>query len=365
MGKIIVIGDIHGRLDLLQESLKLKGIIDKNNRWIGENIQVVQMGDLIDRGPDSLKVIKFVHNLKKQARKKNSQFHVLLGNHEIMALFAGLGCDEAKMHWYYNGGDSVYSEWLKTTGREDYDNSWPCLPEFYEDFSPTGFYGKMLLNYRGLVEIDNILFSHGGVVKEIPFNNLDEKIKGIFLKKDLSQYGKGIFSKRGIFWLRDYDEQEVEKINKLRGLRYQVVGHTPKNGISVELGGKLVFVDVGINQNDLPCAITLEGETIEIHTPYIHKTIKSTEDRFIPLVRRDRIKKYPYKNPKYKIGDLIKLFSVSGHKYDVYFKITGIIKDYNMKWYEGEFLYQKENGKKVELGRWPIGHIDKHGRIVN
>ncbi|SET09460.1 metallophosphoesterase [Anaerobranca gottschalkii] len=365
MGKIVVIGDIHGRLDLLQKSLKLKGIIDDNNRWMAENIQVVQMGDLIDRGPDSLKVIKFVHNLKKQAKNKNSQFHVILGNHEIMALFAGLGCDEAKMHWYYNGGDSVYLEWLKTTGREDYDSSWPCLPEFYEDFSPKGFYGKMLLSYRPLLEIDNILFSHGGVIKEIDFDNLNEIVKQIFLNREISQYDQGIFNKKGLFWLRDYDEEGIEKINKLRGLRFQVVGHTPKNGISVELGGKLVFVDVGINQNDLPCAITLEDEFIEIHTPYHHKIVKSTEDIFIPLVRKDRIKKYPYNNPKYKAGDLIKLFSVLGHKYEVYFKITGIIKDYNMKWYEGEFLYQNEKETRVKQGRWLIGHIDKHGRIVN
>lgn len=53
MEKVFVIGDIHGSFDLLEKLLTY---------WNPEEEQLVFLGDYIDRGPDSLKVLKKLLN---------------------------------------------------------------------------------------------------------------------------------------------------------------------------------------------------------------------------------------------------------------------------------------------------------------
>ncbi|ARF09877.1 hypothetical protein Indivirus_4_49, partial [Indivirus ILV1] len=46
--RIIAIGDLHGDYNLTLEVLKLANVIDHNNKWIGGNTYVVQIGDQLD-----------------------------------------------------------------------------------------------------------------------------------------------------------------------------------------------------------------------------------------------------------------------------------------------------------------------------
>ena len=52
--KIIAIGDIHGDYNAFLLVLIKAKIIDKNNKWIGGNTHVVQIGDILDRKPRNL-----------------------------------------------------------------------------------------------------------------------------------------------------------------------------------------------------------------------------------------------------------------------------------------------------------------------
>lgn len=47
--KTLIIGDIHGCLSTLKELIAKAGPVD----------QIISVGDLIDRGPDSLGVVKY------------------------------------------------------------------------------------------------------------------------------------------------------------------------------------------------------------------------------------------------------------------------------------------------------------------
>ena len=71
---IYAIGDIHGHLDKLEE------VIDHILADGGHDAEVVFLGDLVDRGPDSKGVIDFVLNGQKQGRN----WAVLTGNHDRM-----------------------------------------------------------------------------------------------------------------------------------------------------------------------------------------------------------------------------------------------------------------------------------------
>lgn len=92
------VGDIHGRLDLLNEILdKIEG--DIASREQSQNI-VVFLGDLIDRGPDSAGVVERLRTWAPQSAK--SVF--LCGNHEEALLRVLAGERKVLADWLKYGG---------------------------------------------------------------------------------------------------------------------------------------------------------------------------------------------------------------------------------------------------------------------
>lgn len=80
--RIYAIGDVHGCKDLLEKLLKK---IDKDNQKRGEaDIEIIFLGDLIDRGPDSAGVLDLCLALKKAGKP----VRFLMGNHEEVYLKA-------------------------------------------------------------------------------------------------------------------------------------------------------------------------------------------------------------------------------------------------------------------------------------
>ena len=104
MKTTLVIGDIHGCLSTLQALIAKAGPVE----------QIVSVGDLIDRGPDSLGVVKYCID---------NNIQVCLGNHEFMALEAiskYLGpdypykrMDLLDSDWFANGGSGVFDSCSK------------------------------------------------------------------------------------------------------------------------------------------------------------------------------------------------------------------------------------------------------------
>src|SRR3569833_2931249 len=74
------IGDIHGRLDLLDELLaKIEADIDRRK---SRKVLLVFVGDLIDRGPSSAQVIERLRTYRHPGVKPV----FILGNHEEVLL---------------------------------------------------------------------------------------------------------------------------------------------------------------------------------------------------------------------------------------------------------------------------------------
>ncbi len=95
-------GDVHGRLDLL---LALVEAIETDNE-ARDNAQscVIMLGDLIDRGPDSAKVVAAA-----RIWGEHRKVRILMGNHEEMLLRA-LESDEIMRHFLrYGGRETVLS----------------------------------------------------------------------------------------------------------------------------------------------------------------------------------------------------------------------------------------------------------------
>ena len=70
--------------------LKNSSIVDESLDWIGGNTHLVQIGDVSDRGPDTLDIVRHLTKLEKQAKRAKGRVHVLIGNHEMMNITGDL-----------------------------------------------------------------------------------------------------------------------------------------------------------------------------------------------------------------------------------------------------------------------------------
>lgn len=102
MGSTYVVSDVHGHLDDLRDVLLRAGLLDSEDRWAGGDADLWVLGDLIDRGPDGIGVIRLVRSLQEQAP---DSVRVLMGNHEALMLGCHLFPDTRFAElWVVNGG---------------------------------------------------------------------------------------------------------------------------------------------------------------------------------------------------------------------------------------------------------------------
>jgi serine/threonine protein phosphatase 1 len=86
-GRDFVVGDIHGCFSILQEKLldiKFDNTVDR----------LFSVGDLVDRGPESIEVLEWL---------KQPWFHSVKGNHEEMTIQVSYGGYDLT-NYIYNGG---------------------------------------------------------------------------------------------------------------------------------------------------------------------------------------------------------------------------------------------------------------------
>lgn len=92
------VGDIHGRLDLLESALEL---IESDDRSRGKaRTSIVFLGDLIDRGPDSAGVVERLRSY----RPSFAETSFLMGNHEEVLLRVIAGDEALLREWLLFGG---------------------------------------------------------------------------------------------------------------------------------------------------------------------------------------------------------------------------------------------------------------------
>lgn len=99
-----VISDIHGHYDEFQEMLSKINFTDED--------EMIIAGDIVDRGPKSLEMIKYVMNHK-------DNISMIMGNHEYMMLNCYKhGSLDNFNNWFSNGGESTYSQMEKCSDDE-------------------------------------------------------------------------------------------------------------------------------------------------------------------------------------------------------------------------------------------------------
>ena len=136
--KKYVFGDIHGCFN------ELTSLIDEIRPNLGVD-KLIFLGDYIDRGPNSYKVIRFLMDL--QSKYGKDDIVLLRGNHEDMAIdYINSGYSGN-----LNGYRDTYVDFLRNGDDvSNYLSFFQSLPLYYED--------------------DNFIYVHGGILPGTPMH---------------------------------------------------------------------------------------------------------------------------------------------------------------------------------------------------
>lgn len=189
MARQLVISDIHGMFDELQQLLKAV-------RYRPTSDRLIVLGDLIDRGPRSREVLDFFMLLGKRA---GSRLTILKGNHEDLCIKAFRGGDiygsNALSLWLMNGGDAT----VASLGDAD-----------------PGKYLAFMEQLPLYLESGDCIFVHGGVDPDLPVSETDPET---------------------LLWTRS---NRAHKSGKT-----VIVGHTIKPEVTFYPEARTLYIDTG------------------------------------------------------------------------------------------------------------------------
>jgi hypothetical protein len=95
--RIVVVGDLNGAFDVLVDILRGTKLMTRALSWSGGRAELVQMGDLFNRGDGGLLALRLLLKLQRQARRAGGSVTLLLGNHEAMSALGHEGyCTEGE-----------------------------------------------------------------------------------------------------------------------------------------------------------------------------------------------------------------------------------------------------------------------------
>ena len=222
--RVYAIGDIHGRLDLLQRLLdRIEYDIARRG---AAKTSVIVLGDFIDRGPDSAQIATIF-----AAQKRTARFVVLRGNHEA-ALLDGLRGDRAALDlWIEHGGDATLRS-FGASEEEIFSNDSRGLLDMVRQTIPkpiVTWLSKLPLMYRG----GHYVFVHAGIRP------------GVAMDKQ---------SADDLLWIRDaFIDSEADHGAIV------VHGHTVfEDGVSLRFNR--IGVDTGAYRTSRLSAVGLEGD---------------------------------------------------------------------------------------------------------
>ena len=175
--RTIIYGDIHG---CLEEFVNLRKELN-----IQENDREISVGDLLDRGPFSNEVLKYV---------RENKIEIVLGNHEYKYLRY-----------------KKYDEKFQETGKKNPMSFDDEKLKIYENLSFEDF--DYIKQAPFFIKIDNLTVLHAGITNKIELDNASKKelesitrIRELDANQKTLALGQSAFGSR--FWSEWYDGKE-------------------------------------------------------------------------------------------------------------------------------------------------------------
>ena len=248
--RVVAIGDIHGDLQAARRALQLAGATDAKDRWIGGDLVIVQVGDILDRGDGEREILDLLQRLEVEAKAKGGRLIQLLGNHEAMNA----------------QGDFRY---VTAAGMADFDTTAGLdltAPDMEQRadvararrvaFQPGGVFARRLARLAVAVRVGDTVFVHAGLLPRyarIPISSLN-KASRVWLQGG-GPFPEWMDDTNGPLWTRAYTESDRqtcatlgEALALLKASR-MVIGHTVyRKGIESACDGALWRIDTGMSK---------------------------------------------------------------------------------------------------------------------
>jgi hypothetical protein len=288
--RIVAVGDLHGDYAAWLDIARNAGVIDARGHWAGGKTTLVQLGDIVDREPDSLQIIRSLQQLQKEAHHAGGKVVVLLGNHEAMNLLGD--------YRYTTPGEFAAFADKDSASRRDrvYEVNQPKIEaaaratnpaltaqqirdvwmsqhplgwiEHSLAWSPSGELGQWASRNPAVVKINGTLFVHGGISVEYAHWSIDEINRRVGAAMSVADDSNAsiLNDPLGPLWYRGLiatdpeaeavraarkakhptPELELDDVLTAYGAKRMVIGHTPDlKGIEIIGGGRLVRIDTG------------------------------------------------------------------------------------------------------------------------
>ena len=240
--RIVAIGDVHGARAEFESILKETGVLDAkrgaSGGWAGGGTVLVQLGDLVDRGPGTRACLDLVVELERTSKKqKKGKIVALLGNHEVMAMTGDLRYVSPEDYQSFASAQSekvrqnAYREYqsflaerahagvapAKSISSEQWMAAHPLgFFERRDAFGPLGVYGRWLREHTVAYQSDGIVFVHGGLSPNLTFADIDDL--NAQMRGALAAFDRGWQSlvKAGIIWRYMTMDEAVVEIQRER-----------------------------------------------------------------------------------------------------------------------------------------------------
>jgi len=265
--RVVAFGDVHGDLNSARGALLLAGVIDDANRWIGGTTQVVQVGDQLDRGDQEQDILDWFEVLRAEATEAGGGFHPLLGNHETMNV-------QLDLRYVTEGGFSDFAD-IEYDETDSLIQSYPAEERGrVAAFRPGGPYAMLLSEHQMILQLEDTLFVHGGLLPE----HLDTGIELInqqtqaWMRAEQSEPEVLQVSDSPV-WSRHYssdtDEDDCALLDEVltrTNAKRMVVAHTVQSGINSACNDEVWRVDVGLAAyyGGTPQVLEIIGDEINI-----------------------------------------------------------------------------------------------------
>ncbi len=290
--RIVAVGDLHGDFKAWQDIARGAGLINAKGHWSGGKTILVQLGDVTDRAPDSLKIIRSLQQLQRESARAGGKTFVVLGNHEAMNLLGDnryttpgeyaafvdgqsatrrdriYDANRAQLEAFYRTQDpKTTPEQIRAAWMAQHPLGWV---EHKLAWNPTGELGQWATRNPAILKIGDTLFAHGGISAEYarqPIDAVNKRVAAAMTAADDSP-ASVLTDPLGPLWYRglvasDPDaqaerakavppapaltaDQELDAVLAAYGAKRLVVAHTPNlKGILIAGNGRLARIDTG------------------------------------------------------------------------------------------------------------------------
>jgi len=259
---LFVLADTHGEYEILCEFLQKHRVVDSSLRWAYGRGHLVVTGDIFDRGPNQTEILWWFYQLEAEAQRAGGGLHLLLGNHETMAL----------------RGDGRYlNDRYKQTATALNVRSYADL------FAADTLLGQWLRAKPIVLKANSVLAMHGGLSKVLldsglSLHDINESARASFLRaadssQEISEREQLVMGRQGPQWYRGYFPDQKEFITATRddvdltlrtfGVRTIVVGHTIVETVTPLYESKVIAVQVYPHRDEQSGAGVLEGAVLK------------------------------------------------------------------------------------------------------